>query len=63
MTERLDLTRFVPEDQRGTAIELEEELAPVVDRISQVLPVSKVWELFLSDPGAFVGKECFLIVE
>jgi len=45
------LSRYGPKKSRGVEIEIRDELAPVVERISQVLPPELLWDLFSSTPS------------
>lgn len=59
MSEHLDLSCFIPEDRRGETIELREDLIPVIERISRVLPTDKIWEFYSSQPNETRGKVTF----
>lgn len=56
MSEKLDLTSFIPKDKKGEEIELSEDLTPVVDRISRILPPDKIWEFYASSLNEGGGK-------
>ncbi len=53
------LNQFVPPDGREEEIELTEELLPVLERISEVIPPDKIWELFSSSPSETGGRIVF----
>lgn len=59
MCEKLDLAGYIPEGKKGEKIKLWEYLAPVVGRISQILPPPKVWGFFSSTPGETGGEIVF----
>lgn len=53
------LNQYVPEESRKAKIEIREELAPIVGKISRILPQEKIWELFSSTPNETGGKIVF----
>jgi len=60
MSETLfSLANFLPKKDSGVEIEIREELAPVVERISTILPPDVLWELFSSTPGETEGRVVF----
>ncbi|MCG2691371.1 hypothetical protein L6272_00940 [Microgenomates group bacterium] len=50
------LNAFLPKKDFGVKVEIREELAPIVERMSTILPPNVLWELFSSDPAA-TGKK------
>lgn len=59
MSKELPLADYVPLDQRGERVELVDDLAPVVDRLTQVLPAEKIWKMFSSTPNETGGRAVF----
>jgi hypothetical protein len=54
-----ELRRFIPNQELGGEVELQEELFPVIERISQIIPDELVWELFASSPSETGGRIVF----
>ena len=50
------LSRYIPEAKIEEDLEIHEDLAQVVERISKYLPPGKVWEYFSSSPSATGGR-------
>jgi len=53
------LSYYLPKENPEVKIELWDELSPVVERISQVLPPEVLWDLFSSSPTQTGGRIVF----
>ena len=53
------LNAFLPKKDLGVKIEIEEELAPVVERISKIIPPDLLWDIFSSTPEETGGRITF----
>lgn len=60
MTENpFSLNAFLPKKDLGVKIEIEEELTPVVERISKIIPPDLLWDIFSSTPEETGGRITF----
>jgi len=59
MVERRSLRKFLPEEDIGARIEVREDLTPVIERISEVVPSGVLWEFFSSSPTETGGRVVF----
>ncbi len=53
------LISFLPKEELNVEIEIEEYLAPVIKRISEIIPPDLLWEMFSSRPKETGGKIVF----
>lgn len=59
MPDKSELYSLVPAEARGLSIELIDDLAPVVERLRQIMPPKLLWSLFASSPSETGGKIVF----
>jgi hypothetical protein len=55
----IELNEYAPQELKGANLDLQHDLAEVVQRLSQVLPPNKIWELFSSTPQETGGRIVF----
>ncbi len=54
-----DLHSYLPREGLSAKIEIRQELAPVVERISEIIPHDLVWQIFSSEPIETGGRIIF----
>ena len=54
-----DLGQFLPKKDLGAKVEIRKELAPVVERISKIIPPDLLWSIFASHPNETGGTIVF----
>ncbi len=54
-----DLRSYLPQKDLGVEVEIIQELAPVIERISEIIPSDLAWQIFSSNPNQTGGKIVF----
>ena len=54
-----DLSNFLPGEGLDVEVKIREELAPVVERISKIIPPDLLWDIFSSTPNETRGRIVF----